>query len=43
MKLDTKGAKFEESKAEIKKILMEKLSMEGELTLKLSTMQVPNQ
>lgn len=42
-KLDTKGANFTESKAEIKKILMEKIQMEGELTLKLSTMQVPNQ
>lgn len=42
-RLDTKGADFSESRAEIKKIFMEKMQMEGDLTIKLSTMQMPNQ
>lgn len=40
--LDTKDGELSESKAEIKAILLEKTQLEGELQLKLATLQAPN-
>ena len=42
-KTDIKDGNFTESRDEIKKILLDKTKMEGELQLKLTTMQAPNQ
>lgn len=42
MSLDTAEAKFEESKAEIKNIILEKVRLEGELQLKLAGTFAPN-
>jgi len=42
MQLDTSDAKFEESKAEIKNIILEKVRLEGELQLKLAGTFAPN-
>ena len=39
MSLDTSEAKFEESKAEIKNIILEKVRLEGELQLKMNYIQ----
>jgi hypothetical protein len=42
MSLDTTEAKFEESRAEIKNIILEKVRLEGELQLKLAGTFAPN-
>lgn len=42
-KTDPKDGSFEETKQQIKNIFIDKTKMEGELQLKLTTMQAPNQ